>query len=242
MRHLGIYNAAVPHHCTPLMPREMIVSPRGEALWAKLFEAQGFEDGPRAYSISLLLDPNDPSTIEFTEKLDLMFEELHGSKCKVAKHGRPYRMQTTTQDGKEIETGLVEIRFKRKEMSNKGNPMDPPVVVDAKKNRWPKEKAIGNGSKIKVAFEYFGWEMAGAKGMSLDLAMVQVIELVEYARDVDPFDEEDGYELPAEAETPFTDALREPEAEPTGFAAQLRARAAQVQAEAAEVEASEIPF
>lgn len=216
------------------MPRETHRSPLGEALWCKAFEAQGFEDAPRAYSTSLLLDASDPTTIEFLEKLDLQFEEFHGSKCKVAKHGRPYRMETTQLDGKDVETGKVEIRFKRKEVSNKGNLMDPPIVVDAKKNRWPKEKAIGNGSKIKVAFGAFPWEMAGAKGMSLDLCAIQVIELVEYARDVDPFDEEEGFELPPEVETPFTDALREPapEPEPTGFAAQLRARAAQVQAEA----------
>lgn len=226
------------------MPRETLRSPLGEALWAKLFEAQGFEDAPRAYSISLLLDSTDPSTIEFLEKLDLMFEEFHGSKCKVAKHGRPYRMETTQLDGKEVETGKVEIRFKRKEVSNKGHLMDPPIVVDAKKNRWPKDKAIGNGSKIKVAFQAFPWEMAGAKGMSLDLAAVQVLELVEYARDVDPFEEEDGFTLPAEVEEAPFDTEAAPE--PTGFAAQLRARAAQVQAEAgaalAQADADDVPF
>jgi len=228
------------------MPRELIVSPRGEAQWAKVLgEPTAFEDNPKAWSVSLVLDPSDPETIAFTERLEKCFEEFHGAKAKISRHGWPFGEQTSKDDkGREVPTGKIEFRFKRKELTAKGKLKDAPIVVDSKKNLWPQETLIGNGSKIKVAFTPWGWEMAGAKGMSLELEQVQVLELVEYAgRDADPFAEEDGYvvETPA-ACTAF--AQEEPEEE--SFAAKLRARAAEVQAAApavlAAADAEDIPF
>lgn len=225
------------------MPRELIVSPRGEAQWAKVLgEPTAFEDNPKAWSVSLVLDPSDPETIAFTERLEKCFEEFHGPKARVSRNGWPFGEQTTKDDkGRQVPTGKIEFRFKRKEMTAKGHVKDAPIVVDSKKNLWPQETLIGNGSKIKVAFSPWGWEMAGAKGMSLELEQVQVLELVEYAgRDADPFAEEDGYVV----STPAAQSAFEKEEEPPAgsFAAQLRARAAEVQAESAEVLAEEIPF
>jgi hypothetical protein len=223
------------------MPRELIVSPRGEALWAKVLgEPTAFEDNPKAWSVSLVLDPSDPSTIAFTERLEKCFEEFHGLKAKVARHGWPFGEQTTKDEkGREVPTGKIEFRFKRKELTAKGQPKGAPLVVDSKKNLWPTETLIGNASKIKVAFTPWGWEMAGAKGMSLELEQVQVLELVEYAgRDIDPFEEEDGYVV----ETPAAQSVFQQEEEPESFAAKLRARAAEVQAEAPVALAEDIPF
>jgi hypothetical protein len=224
------------------MPRELIVSPRGEALWAKVLgEPTAFEDNPKAWSVSLVLDPSDPETIAFTERLEKCFEEFHGPKAKISRNGWPFGEQTTKDDkGRQVPTGKIEFRFKRKEMTAKGKFKDAPVVVDSKKNLWPQEQLIGNGSKIKVAFTPWGWEMAGAKGMSLELEQVQVLELVEYAgRDADPFAEEDGYVVETPAAQSAFEKEEEPEAE--SFAAKLRARAAEVQAESADV-LEEIPF
>jgi hypothetical protein len=220
------------------MPRELHVSPRGEALWAKVLgEPVGFEDNPRAWSVSLVLDPSDPETITFTEKLEAMFQEFHGPKAKVSRYGWPFGDQTTKDDkGREVPTGKVEFRFKKKEFTAKGVAKQPPVIVDAKKNLWPADQLIGNGSKIKVAFSVYPWEMAGAKGMSLELEQLQVLELVSYeASNTDPFEEEEGYVVET---TASTTAFEREEEQPTGFAAQLRARAAEVEAMAAD----EIPF
>ena len=55
------------------MPRQSIVSPLGEAAWAKILgeAAGGYEEGdPRAWSINLLLDPSQPETIAFIEQLE----------------------------------------------------------------------------------------------------------------------------------------------------------------------------
>jgi len=223
------------------MPRELIVSPRGEALWAKVFEPTSFEEGsPRAWSIRLLLDPSDPTTIAFTERLEAIFEDFHGPKAKVARYGWPFAEQETKDEkGRALKTGLIEFRFKRNERWPSGEPQTPPIVVDSKKNLWPNDKLIGNGSKVKVAFVCAPWDIAG-KGMSLILEQLQVIDLVEYESSVDPFSEEDGgYVLDTPgAQSPFD---REG-AVSTGFAAQLRARAAEVQAEAAQVVTSDLPF
>lgn len=226
------------------MAKQLHVSPLGEALWAKILgEPQGYDNDPKAWTVSLLLDPSDPATIEFVEKLEAAFEEHHGKGAKVANHGWPFAEETIKDEkGRAVPTGKLKFNFKRKELWPSGEPMSPPIVVDSKKNLWPQEQLIGNGSKIKVAFSTYPWtgRSGGGKGMSLDLHQVQVVDLVSYNKggDVDVFAEEDGYvvETPA-AQTEFE---REP-----SFADKLKARAAEVAAEAPEVlaqPAEEIPF
>ena len=223
------------------MPRELIVSPRGEALWAKVLgEPTAFEDNPKAWSVSLVLDPSDPATIAFTERLEKCFEEFHGPKAKVSRHGWPFAEQTVRDEkGREAPTGKVEFRFKRKELTAKGQIKSPPLVVDSKKNLWPPETLIGNGSKVKIAFSPWSWSGASGKGMSLELESLQVLDLVPFDKPAatDAFDEEEGFEvITPESETPFA-----AEPEPQGFSAQLRARAAQVMAEAKDL-TGEVPF
>lgn len=229
------------------MPRQLHVSPLGDAWWAKVLEpADGYEEGdPRAWSIELALDPSEPDTIAFIEKLEALYDELHGAGAKQAKNCWPFADQTDRDNNP---TGLIRFRFKRTETSAKGKLMSSPVIVDAKLNRWPADCLIGNGSKVKVAFTHWGWteKRSGAKGISLTLESLQVLDLVPYER-VDAssaFGEEEGYvaETPA-AQTPFA---AEPEAAPMSMAEKLRARAAQVRAEApgvlAGADAEEIPF
>lgn len=223
------------------MPRELIVSPRGEALWAKVLgEPVAYEDNPKAWSCSLLLDPSDPETIAFVERLESVFEDFHGPKAKIAANGWPFADETTKDEkGRPVPTGKIKFNFKRKHELPRGGFKDAPLVVDSKKNLWPTDKLIGNGSKIKVAFSPWKWEGPSGKGMSLELESIQVIDLISYsAEDVaDAFAEEDGYVL----DTPTAQAPFEQE-EPGGFAAQLRARAAEVQAEAGQVLTQDIPF
>ena len=222
------------------MPRELIVSPRGEAQWAKVLgePAEGFDEGsPRAWSVSLLLDPSDPETIAFVERVEAVFLEFHGPKAKVAANGWPFGDETTKDDkGRPVPTGKIRFNFKRKQELPRGGMKAAPVVVDSRKNLWPTDKLIGNGSKIKVAFSPWKWEGPSGKGMSLELESIQVLDLVSYDPEgtTDLFGEEDGYVLDTpEAQLPFQ------QEEPTGFAAQLRARAAEVQAAAVNCE---IPF
>ena len=231
------------------MPRELIVSPRGEALWAKILgePAEGYEEGsPKSWSVSLLLDPNDPETIAFVERLEAVFEDFHGPKSKVAANGWPFADETTKDEkGRPVPTGKIKFNFKRKHELARGGFKDAPLVVDSKKNLWPADKLIGNGSKIKVAFSPWKWDGPSGKGMSLELESVQVLELVSYSKEdvADAFGEEEGgyvLDTPA-AQAPFQQEVVVTEEAPTGFAAQLRARAAEVQAESS-VLTEDVPF
>lgn len=223
------------------MARELIVSPRGEAAWAKILgEPVAYEDNPRAWSITLLLDPSDPETIAFVERLEGVFQGFHGTGAKVAANGWPFADETAPDEkGRKVRTGRLQFNFKRKQETARGFLKPAPLVVDAKKNLWPEGELIGNGSKVKVAFTPWSWSTQTGKGMSLELESVQVLDLVPYAKPdpVAAFEEEDGYvaETPA-AQTPF-----QQEAAPSSFADQLKARAAAVAAEAAGLE-EDLPF
>ena len=66
-----------------------------------------------------------------------------------------------------------------------------------------KDTLVGNGSKVKVAFEPIPYVMPSTKkaGVSLRLKAVQVIDLVEYGNSATSvFDEEDGYVAPSTTE------------------------------------------
>lgn len=229
------------------MPRELIVSPRGEALWAKVLgEPVAYEDNPKAWSISLLLDPSDPETIAFVERLESVFEDFHGPKAKVAANGWPFADETIKDErGRPVPTGKIKFNFKRKQQLASGAEKEGPIVVDSKKNLWPNDRLIGNGSKVKVAFSPWKWEGPSGKGMSLELESIQVLDLISYSKEdvMDAFGEEDGYvvDTPAAA-TPFASEVVVTEEEQGGFAAQLRARAAQVESEKDSLIDQEVPF
>ena len=89
------------------------------------------------------------------------------------------------------------------------------MIVDAKRQPWPDDQLIGNGSKGKIAFDSYGWDsptVRGVKGMSLWLNMIQVVHFVPYVKATaeDTFAEEEGYTAPAATETPFRDEAPRP--------------------------------
>jgi hypothetical protein len=101
------------------------------------------------------------------------------------------------------DTGNVEFKFKLKAKVRKRDGTtyeQQPAVVDSKRVPLTKETLIGNGSKVKIAFEPVSYVMPSTKkaGVSLRLKAVQVIDLVEYGNSATSvFDEEDGYVAPA---------------------------------------------
>lgn len=185
------------------MAKQIIVTPLGTAEWAKVLEpGDAYEEGkPQEWTLDLVLDPgNVVRHYDFISQIEQWFGELHGAKAKVAEHGWPFRDHLGAD---KLHDGLTTVRFKRTTISKRGNEVPPPVVVDAKKKPWNKEVLIGNGSKVKVGFSYFGWERNGRCGIGLDLAAVQVIDLVPYEAP-DPtggFGEEEGYEVEEAQET-----------------------------------------
>jgi hypothetical protein len=104
------------------------------------------------------------------------------------------------------DTGNVEFKFKLKAKVQKRDGTyyeQQPAVLDSKKVPMTNDILIGNGSRVKVAFEPIPYVMASTKkaGVSLRLKAVQVIDLVEYGNSAaSVFDEEDGFVAPPATE------------------------------------------
>lgn len=157
------------------MAKETFKTPIGTARWAHLIQprAQFDKTKPPAWSVELLLPATDKNTISFLSAMEDQLTALHGSKKKRSQYAFPFG------EDKEDPTMMV-VKFKIPQFTKKdGTLSDGPRVVDAKKQPWNGE-AIGNGSKIIVAFNVYSWESDTGCGMTFQPRAVQVVELVEY--------------------------------------------------------------
>jgi len=188
----------------------------GTALWAKVFEPDTKFNPLGDYSINLQMPLAD--SVAMSEQLDGIVQ----AKFKEAIKEDPRLKNTlTTQDVCQPvydrdtgdDTGNVEFKFKLKAKVQKRDGTyyeQQPAVLDSKKVPMGKDTLIGNGSKVKVAFEPITYVMASTKkvGVSLRLKAVQVIDLVEYGQSAaSVFDEEDGYVAPASNDSVVTEEL-----------------------------------
>jgi len=224
------------------MAKPLIVTPLMEFQWAKVFEPEdSMEKGkPRAWTIEGLLDVNDPATLQFVALIETEFQTQHGAGAKVDSKGWPFKDEL---DANGEATGRVIFKFKRNETTQKGKTLPPPVIVDAKRQPWPADQLIGNGSTGKIAFDPFPWEnpkIPQFKGLSLWLNMVQVIDYKPYVKATaqDVFAEEEGYEAPGAVETPFKD---EAPARPVSMAERMKQRAGSAAALVQQAEARPFP-
>jgi hypothetical protein len=87
------------------------------------------------------------------------------------------------------------VRFKVPQFQRRdGSLSEGPRIVDAKKQPWD-GAAIGNGSKVVVAFDIYDWDGENGCGMTFQPRAIQVVEFVPYEQ-VDPtdgFEEVEGY-------------------------------------------------
>lgn len=138
-------------------PKSTVHTVEGIAMYPRLYENnrdmhEGFYgDCEGAYTVDVILDK---------ENLDAL--SASGSRLK----------PRITDEG-------LSIKFKRKHK----HPSIPalggaPVIKDAEGELWDNSKLIGNGSKVKVAFEVYETKM----GKGTRMMGVQVLDLVEYER------------------------------------------------------------
>ena len=192
----------------------------GTALWAKVFEPDTKFNPLGDFSINLQMPIAD--SVAMSEQLDNIVQ----AKFKEAVKEDPRLKNTlTTQEVCQPvydrdtgdDTGNVEFKFKLKAKVQKRDGSyyeQQPAVLDSKKVPMSKDTLIGNGSKVKVAFEPIPYVMASTKkvGVSLRLKAVQVIDLVEYGNSAaSVFDEEDGYVAPASNDSVITEELADVE-------------------------------
>jgi hypothetical protein len=181
----------------------------GTALWAKVFEPDTKFNPLGDYSINLQMPVAQAAAM--SEQLDQIVQ----AKFNEAVKADPRLKNTlTTQDvcqpvfDRETgdDTGNVEFKFKLKAKVQKRDGTyyeQQPAVLDSKKVPMTNDILIGNGSRVKVAFEPIPYVMASTKkaGVSLRLKAVQVIDLVEYGNSAaSVFDEEDGFVAPPATE------------------------------------------
>ena len=181
-------------------------SPLAEARYADLIEPrEQLEAGkPLAWSVDLLLPAADPKTQAIFSKLESLLNEYHGTKKPRSEKGMPLKPDKNNP-------AQMVMKFKALQLERKGGGfISGPKIIDSKKQPWD-DSAIGNGSKLIVAFKTHTWERPEGVGISLIPTAVQVVHFVPYLVDdgVDGFEEQaGGYSVPGFADE-FEDEFEE---------------------------------
>lgn len=102
------------------------------------------------------------------------------------------------------------IAFRHKALKADGSPADPIRIVDAKAEKWPEGRLIGNESEVNVKFVVKDYGKGKKKGVYI--RAVQVVNLVPYeVRDFAPVESDESF-FAAEGEGRLPDGM-EPQLE-----------------------------
>ena len=202
-----------------------ITSPVGIAKWVFVTEPSTKFKPEGEYNVTVVLDAEAGEKLD--KQLSAMAEEarkemvLEAKKPAQAKARQTYGLtygltKEADEEGEETGNWLLKAKKDASFEGRDGKRVETSVpIFDAKKNPAPGVK-IGKGSKIRVAFDARPYAMDATKmaGLSLRLAGVQVIDLVEpgggASADACGFENEDGFEASVDAEpTPSTPASGE---------------------------------
>lgn len=191
----------------------MPTTPIGEALWAKIIKPDTKFDPDGVFSCTVLIDPASEEGSAFIAMIDAQVEEsmqqAHENAKPAAKEKiyaqHPYKKHF---DKDENPTNLLEFSAKTKAKTKDGN-LKTIGVFDSEGTRVKTDDtfAIGNGSKIRIKFNTTPYSVpsSGMTGISVWLAGVQVIELVEFDTGFDKV--EGGWQAPKSdwemADAPF---------------------------------------
>jgi hypothetical protein len=176
------------------MARDIFRTPLAEVRWAHLITPRHQLDKskPKAWTADLLLPNSDEKAQSFLLAMEDQFIALHGSRKRRAEKGFPWKPD------KEKPSEITVVRFKVPQFQRRdGSLSEGPRIVDAKKQPWD-GAAIGNGSKVVVAFDIYDWDDENGCGMTFQPRAVQVVEFVPYEQ-IDPtdgFEEVEGYTSP----------------------------------------------
>ncbi len=176
------------------MAKDIFRTPLAEVRWAHLITPRHQLDKskPKAWTADLLLPNTDEKAQSFLLAMEDQFIALHGSRKRRAEKGFPWKPD------KEKPSEITVVRFKVPQFQRRdGSLSEGPRIVDARKQPWD-GAAIGNGSKVIVAFDIYDWDGENGCGMTFQPRAVQVVEFVPYEQ-VDPtdgFEEVEGYTTP----------------------------------------------
>ena len=156
------------------------VTPTGVCEWAKVLKPDTKFNSDGEFSIDLYLGEKESAGIVdgIRAAVKKIQEEVTAQGHDTPGYANPPFKKT--DDG---------YKFKFKQKALVGDYEFKVDVYDAATKDWPKDLLIGNGSTVKVAFEYYAWNVAvqGGVGCSLRLKAVQVIKHKEYKQDAETF-------------------------------------------------------
>jgi len=193
-----------------------LVTPTGNALWAKVTEPQSNKFNPTPmYSMSVIFTPEEAE--DFKSRMqslldnfyDETFAELKPAKQKTLSKADLFK-EAEDKDGNL--TGELELKTKQFSKDFKGNDQIMPIVDSTGKDITNGCPLVGNGSRVraKVFPKLYHMASTNTVGISFRLNAVQILELVEYGNASGGFDAvEGGYVAPATVtttESPFNDA------------------------------------
>jgi len=163
---------------------EEFLTHQGKCKWPKVLKPFIDEYNPEgAFSIELELEANDGAPIK-SEIRNRMLRKADQEE----EAGRNVKGWSDSRGFVENEvTGLYIFEFSQKAVVHPKDTSKGPLhfkvdVFDSQLTPWPKDILIGNGSIVKVAYQYYPWNVPnqGGIGMTLKLRGVQVINLVPY--------------------------------------------------------------
>jgi len=190
-----------------------VITPVADAMWAKITEPQTspYNSTPM-YSMDMVFTPDEaePLQSKLTTILDDYYDEIHSglnaAKAKSLVKADVFKEQVDKEGNL---TGNLLIKTKQYGQSMKGDTMPMPISDATGKVMKGFDKLVGNGSRVRAKLYIKPYHMASTNqvGISLRLNAVQIVELNEYSKAGDGFDNVDGgYTQPeAEAETAFVD-------------------------------------
>ena len=169
-----------------------VTTPLGTAYYAYIFTPDTKFDENGVYQVNLRMSKSDAKPL--VKVIDNTIEEtMEASTSKKKKLApKPY-YKATDADGNE--TGEIEFKFKQKAVikTKKGDMKMQPKVFDCKGKPLVEQLIVGNGSRIKIAFEPYGYDVPSiGVGASLRLKAVQIVDLVNAEVGGFGFGEEEG--------------------------------------------------
>lgn len=182
---------------------ELLKTPLAEVRWCKLVgdaRPNKFDPSkPPGWSVEIVLDNDNKTHMAWVEAMEAKYEELHGELKKNA------NWLPISPDKDEPRKRTV-AKFKVPQFTRKdGSVSEGPTLFDAKRNPWPHDQLIGNGSKMIIAFDIYAWKGPTGGGMTFQPRMAQVVDLIPYEAKEQPTATNTFDEVPGgyEAEPPF---------------------------------------
>ena len=169
-------------------------TPTGSAAWVKVYQADyEYKTVQGEFAVDLFLSPEDAKPI--IKEYDKIVKETlkkEGGKESPDKQYQlvseipPKYMDKLAKADFAPDPTWYRFKFRNKEKVNPkgGTPFENKITVLDKDNKpLPQDtnSEIGNGSKLRVAYQPFGWCVSGKTGCKMRLVGIQVIEKNEYS-------------------------------------------------------------